>query len=86
MDIDKLKVGYNQHRLKSDDHYYKKECNFVKVINDEMKHNTVFLSQIVYNGEINIYLTEHEEKVVLSVIQWLGTPVGQSLIDKVNKM
>lgn len=86
MDIDKLKVGYNEHRLKSDDPYNKKECDFVQVINDEMKYNKVFLSQIVYHEGRNEYLTEHEEKIVLSVIQWLGTPVGQSIIEKVNKM
>jgi hypothetical protein len=32
----------------------------------------------------NEYLTEREEKIVLAIIQWLGTPVGQGFISAFN--
>ena len=42
----------------------------------------IFLS--LQSNYPNDYLTEREEKVVLSVIQWLGTPVGQGFINQLN--
>lgn len=84
MDTTELKVGFNSHRLKENDSYHKKECDFVKAINHEMKFNNSFLAQIVNHSEHKKYLEDNEEKIVLSVIQWLGTPVGQSFLDKVN--
>lgn len=46
------------------------------------------LSQIVFgtkpNGEVKNHLTDREESVVLSVIQWLGSPVGQGFINKIS--
>jgi hypothetical protein len=80
------KVGFNSHRLIENDKYYKKECDFVKAINQELKHNHNFLSQIVNHSEHRDYLTENDEKIALSVIQWLGTPVGQNFLHKVSKM
>lgn len=82
----KLKVGFNTHRLKEDDPYYKKECDFVKAINDEINANPNALNEIVNHAKSSYYLNENEEKVALSVIQWLGTPIGQAFLEKVRKM
>ena len=78
-------VGYNRHRLKDNDPYNKKEMDFVKAINEEIKWDRNYLNGMV-NSKERIYLTPDQEKVVLSVIQWLGTPVGQGFLEKVSKM
>jgi hypothetical protein len=83
MDISNIKVGFNPHRLKENDPYYSLECAYVKKINKELKHNSSFLAQIVNHCEHKGYLEEEQEKIVMSVIQWLGTPVGQNFI-KIN--
>lgn len=83
--IDKeMKVGFNSHRLVDGDPYYAEEINFVEKINDEMKFSTNMLAGIVRHGERKgyNYLTEDEEKIVMSVIQWLGTPVGVGFLYK----
>jgi len=80
-----MKTGFNDHRLNRNDAYNEKEVAFADAINEELKHNSMFLNQIVNSREI-IYLSDHEEKIVLSVIQWLGTPVGQGFLEKVNKL
>lgn len=85
-------VGYNTHRLKENDDYHKLEVAFVEEINQELKYNPNFLDGIVQkNRYVNEllqveydYLTEEEEKVALSVIQWLGTPVGQGFLERVK--
>jgi hypothetical protein len=80
-------VGFNAIRLKKEDGgYFDKEINFVKAINEEMERSSTILAQIVGNPERKTWLDEHDNKVVLSVIQWLGTPVGQGFLDKVSKM
>lgn len=84
--ITDLKAGFNTHRLKENDPYHKKECDFVKAINHEIKYNNNYLAQIVNNPDNKDYLEDNEEKIVLSVIQWLGTPVGQGFLEKVAKM
>jgi len=81
---DKMKVGFNSHRLKEGDAFYKKECDFVKEINQMIKYNSNTLAQIVNHPEHKDYLEENEEKIVLSVIQWLGTPIGQEFLTNVK--
>jgi len=80
-----LKTGFNSHRLIKDDPYYAKEIAYVEAINNEFKYSHNYLAQIVNHPEHKMYLTEDEEKIALSVIQWLGTPVGQGFIHKVEK-
>lgn len=81
------KVGFNAHRLKKEeDGYFDKEINFVKAINDEIRMNSQCLAQIVGDPDKKHWIDERDEKVALSVIQWLGTPVGQGFLDKVSKM
>ena len=80
-------VGFNPYRLKKENGgYFDKEINFVKAINEEMERSSTILAQIVGNPDKKTWLGEHDNKVVLSVIQWLGTPVGQNFLDKVSKM
>lgn len=83
------KYGYNKHRLRIDDPYYAKEIAFAEQVNEEFKYgNYDFINRIVNKknelGKFQ-YLTEEEEKVALSVLQWLGTPVGGNFLEKVNK-
>lgn len=87
-------TGYNTHRLKKDDDYHKLEVIFTKVINQELEQNPNYLDQIVQKNLTKEpifgikqfdYLTVEEQKIALSVIQWLGTPVGQGFLEKVNK-
>lgn len=80
-----LKVGYNSHRLVEGDEYFKKEVNFVKVINQELQWNPRFLAQIINGNDKYYQLSEEGEKIALSIIQWLGTPVGQAFLERVNK-
>jgi hypothetical protein len=80
------KVGFNAHRLKPGDPYYKKEVDFVKAINQEIKYNKGFLAGIVNHPDHKEWLEEDQEKIVLSVIQWLGTPVGQGFLEKVSNV
>lgn len=80
-----LRVGFNDHRLRANDEYYKKEIDFVKAINKEMKSNRSTLAQIVNHPDHKDWLHEHEEDIVLTVIQWLGTPVGQGFLERVRK-
>lgn len=77
-------VGFHPYRLVKDDEYYKKEIAFVEAMNEEIKLNSSFLAQIVKRNEDYPYLDENEIKVAMSVIQWLGTPVGQGFLEKVN--
>lgn len=85
-----LRVGFNSHRLISDEPYHKKEIEYVKAINRMITVNPQILSQIVNHGDKNNYLNKknylniNEERIVLSVIQWLGTHVGQSFINEVE--
>lgn len=85
---DTLQCGFNSHRLRESDPYHKKEIDFVKEINFQMKFNPNILDDLVgfrIDGKKQ-YLTNKEETIVLSVIQWLGTHVGQVFLDKVSKM
>ena len=79
--------GFKEYRLRKDDKYYAKEIKALEIFNqDHLEH----ASSIVFGVKEgtgfypNDYLTEREEKVVLSVIQWLGTPVGQGFINQLN--
>ena len=79
-----MKTGFRPYRLIENDPYHAKEIAFVKAFNDEMYYSPMFIHQII-SSEKNFYLTEREEKIVLSVIQWLGTPVGQGFLERVEK-
>ena len=81
-----LRVGFRPHRLQVNDPYHKKEIDFVKAINDEIKRSPNYLAQVVGHPDHKDYLNEDEEKIALSVLQWLGTPVGEGFLEKVSRM
>ncbi len=78
-----LRTGFNSHRLKEDDSYHSLEIKFVKEFNKLLRHDHNLINNIVHSKG-NVYLSEEEEMIALSVIQWLGTPVGQSFLRDVN--
>ena len=76
--------GFKEYRLKADDKYYAKEIEFLEVFNrDHLEHasSIVFGVKDGTGFHPNEYLTDREEKIVLAVIQWLGTPVGQGFLN-----
>jgi hypothetical protein len=79
--------GFKEYRLKKDDKYYAKEIKALEIFNkDHLKDaSSIVFGQKEGTGFYpNEYLTDREEKIVLGVIQWLGTPVGQGFIDELN--
>jgi len=80
-------AGYNHRRLENNDPYHDKERKYVKVFNDMIENKTFnidYLTGTAPNSDPNHFLTREESKLVATVIQWLGTPVGQSFIKKVE--
>lgn len=78
--------GFKEYRLKENDKYYKDEINSLKIFNKEHLYHAdliVFGQKEGTSLEANDSLTDREEKIVLGVIQWLGTPVGKSFINQV---
>ena len=76
--------GFKEYRLKVDDKYYAKEIEFLEVFNrDHLEHASSIVFGVEDGGwfEPNDCLTDREEKIVLAVIQWLGTPVGQGFLN-----
>ena len=76
--------GFKEYRLKTDDKYYAKETEFLEVFNrDHLEHasSIVFGVKDGTGFHPNEYLTDREEKIVLAVIQWLGTPVSQGFLN-----
>ena len=80
--------GYNTHRLKRDDSYYEKEVRlsdeFDKMANDSSSQNA--LENIVYGNINGIYLEDHEKRLMSTIVQWLGTPVGEGFLRKCGYM
>jgi hypothetical protein len=80
--------GFKEHRLKENDNYYAKEIKALEIFNKDHLEDASF---IVFGQKSGVgfepieYLTEREEKIVLGVIQWLGTPVGQGFIKQLNE-
>lgn len=80
-----FKTGFRDYRLNWQDGYHDIERKLVAQFN--LEHHTDFdLSTLIYGLKENDrmrpakWLTEHEEKIVLTTIQWLGTPVGRSFL------
>ena len=78
--------GFKEYRLKGDS-YYAKEIKALELFNrDHLDHasSIVFGQKDGTGFSPNEHLTEREERIVLGVIQWLGTPVGQGFINSLN--
>jgi len=75
-------VTFNQHRRESNP----QEKKFYDAAIDFKKSSSIIFDQAILgcngNGKPNQYLTEREEQIVFSTLQWLGSPVGQSFLDK----
>ena len=78
--------GFKEYRLKENDRYYEKEIRALEVFNQDHLNDAdliVFGQKEATAMTANDTLTDREEKIVLGVIQWLGTPVGQGFISRV---
>lgn len=82
-------VGFNEHRLKKDDPYHKNELialeSFDKFTNNRSYDQMEGLIGIKNAPEGERVLTERDMKVAMSVIQWLGTPVGEGFLRTFEK-
>lgn len=79
--------GFKDHRLIQDDDYYAKEIKALEIFNKEYLSDAdliVFGQKDGTGCRPKDHLTEREEKIVLSVIQWLGTLVGQHFISSLD--
>lgn len=85
-----METGFKDYRLKENDEYYAKEIKALEVFNERTYLENIDL--IVFGQkpgtsmEANDNLTERERKIVLSTIQWLGTPVGQSFLEEITQV
>jgi len=78
--------GFKDYRLKEYDKYYEKEINALKNFNEDHLKDADLIVFGVKEGTsmtANGTLSDREEKIVLSIIQWLGTPVGQGFIQTI---
>jgi hypothetical protein len=82
--------GYNHKRIENTDPYHDKERKYLKVFNDMIENETFNIDYLTGTSQVsgisgpNHFLTREESKLVATVIQWLGTPIGQSFIKKVE--
>jgi hypothetical protein len=78
-------IGFNHKRTEDNP----RELLFVEQINKEIGFDRHVLSRIVYANGVNKSvikrLSSYEEQIVLSVIQWLGSPVGKCFTNQVNE-
>ena len=80
--------GFKEYRLKKGDKYYAKEIKALEVFNqDHLKDADliVFGQKEGTSMTANDSLSEREERIVLGLIQWLGTPVGQGFINQLQE-
>lgn len=78
--------GFKEYRLKKDDPYHAKEIKALEVFNRDYLEDVdliVFGQDEGPGARAKDSLSEREEKIVLGLIQWLGTPVGQGFINRV---
>lgn len=69
------------------DTYYDKERMYLKEFESMLMtgFDINYFSGMKSDGmTANRYLTEEEQKIVVTVIQWLGTPVGNRLVKNVE--
>jgi len=80
-------VGFNIFRLQQDDSFFEDEVLFNSLFNEYMaySHNRNFWDYLFGASDRQEpldTLSERELKIVASVIQWLGTPVGTQFLHK----
>lgn len=82
-----MKTGFKDYRLIEGDKYYEKEIKAVEIFNRDHLEDADLIVFGQKEGNAftpNDYLTPREEKRVLSVIQWLGTPVGRGFLREIE--
>jgi len=85
--VNNLITGLRDYRLDWQDGYHDLERKFVAEFNrdhysDHERAILIYGSKETDTRRPNQYLTEDEEKLIMTIIQWLGTPVGQSFLNK----
>jgi hypothetical protein len=78
--------GFKNYRLIPDDKYYEFEIKALEIFNSDHQQHAdliVFGQKPGTAMDANDTLSDREEKIVLGVIQWLGTPVGRGFISRV---
>ena len=77
----------SMHRLRPEDSYYQKEVVYLSVFENMLKSGFKidYFGGMKSNGmDATRYLNEDEKALVATVIQWLGTPVGQGYLKEVE--
>src|ERR1039458_1022429 len=77
------KVGYITHPVTNDPRNAK-ELAFVLGMNKLLERDSDFFYGQLFKGYIGP-VTDHDIKMTMTVIQWLGTSCGQGFIEQVNK-
>ena len=75
--------GFKDYRLIKDDPYYEEEVKFNELFNREDEKDNwdvIIFGNKDVNHPPNDTLSEREKKIIAGVIQWLGTPVGNSFL------
>lgn len=85
-----MKTGFKDYRLKANDDYNKDEIKAIEVFNQpnyiDYADFIVFGQKPETGFEPNDYLNDRELKIVISVVQWLGTPVGKSFLREIGSV
>jgi hypothetical protein len=81
--MEKIKT-FNEHRRRSNS----QEAQFYELASKwKGQYNNIFDLAILGsrgNGTPTEYLTDREEQIVFSTLQWLGSPAGQSFLEQVG--
>lgn len=78
--------SYNVHRHKQNPKEKELHDEFLKEFIKRNGHNENILKKIIFDCSNdaqtipNDYLSDREKKIVLTTIQWLGSPVGQGFL------
>ena len=82
-----IMTGLRHNRVLQDEQYYDDERKFVAEFNNKNKKADYEISMLIHgSGEGRNYdrpkewVTDKEKEIIMTVIQWLGTPVGKSFL------
>lgn len=81
--------GFKEYRLIEGDDYYKEEIKALEIFNrGHLEHADLIVFGQKAGADFltpNDYLSDREERIVLGVIQWLGTPTGLGFITQLQE-
>lgn len=77
--------GFNTHRHSNNPKEKELHDSFIsEFIDNKLSPNII--DKIIYgtneSGYAKDYLSDHEKRIVITTIQWLGSHVGESFLDK----